>query len=391
MSKTPLYSGMQLPLSVGNGHRGLWYDRFFNGYSERWDLPETAKHNWIATVTKGKAGDPKDIEQASLRLLALCESLQGQSHVFRCSWHFVTGLGNPHPVENGFLWHQTLGTPYIPGAAVKGLLRSWMECWSDFSSETEKKQKLHVWFGSEDKDPAQCALDNQAGALVFFDALPVDPVTLKADVMTPHLGRWYEQGNNINADNQADALPADWHNPVPVHFLVADKPSFLFLIAPRRAEFQPEVAAAMKALEEAIQWLGTGAKTAAGYGLMQHEPDKEKRLKSGLAANAEQKKRAFEEQAQRIKRQHELAQLPPLERKITEYFDARTDKNQNLISVTFNMLRDGLWQGQEKEVALYLKEKMQEAKEWRPHSHKKRPEKDSDYQKTLQVMKWLEA
>ena len=389
MSKAPLYCGSNLPETVGDGHRGLWYNRFFNGYSEAWALNEKSKLDWITTVTKGTAGHAKDIEQASLRLLALCEALQGQRRVFGCDWHFVTGLGNPHPVENGFLWHPTLGTPYIPGAAVKGLLRSWLECWVSFA-EDERKQKLHLWFGSEDKDPLRCETEDQAGALVFFDALPVEPVTLKADVMTPHLGQWYEQGNNINEQNQADALPADWHNPVPVHFLVADKPSFCFLIAPRRAEFQQEAVAAMADLAEALQWLGAGAKTAVGYGLMQDQPAKAVKLQQLVAAGAAQKKGVLEAEERRLKRQQELAQLPPLERAITERFEGRTDQNQNLIAFTLHQLRDGLWQGQEKEIAQFLQTKMREAKEWRPQSQKKNPEKDREHQKTLQVMKWLE-
>jgi CRISPR-associated protein Cmr6 len=34
-------------------------------------------------------------------------------------------------VENGFLWHPTLGVPYLPGAAVKGLVRAYVEHWDD--------------------------------------------------------------------------------------------------------------------------------------------------------------------------------------------------------------------------------------------------------------------
>jgi len=35
----------------------------------------------------------------------------------------ATGLGNPHPVENGFTFSHPHGVPYIPGSSVKGIIR----------------------------------------------------------------------------------------------------------------------------------------------------------------------------------------------------------------------------------------------------------------------------
>lgn len=405
--RSPLYDGIELPNSVGDGHRGLWYDRFFNGYADDWLSADTdkkdkvkkdqekkdqIKKNWIKTVTKGKAGDQGAVEQASQRLFHLCSSLQGQSRIYSCDWHFATGLGNPHPVENGFLWHPTLGTPYIPGAAVKGLLRAWMECWHGFETPEDKKQKLLSWFGSEDKDPKLCTSDSQAGALIFFDALPVTPVELKADVMTPHMGKWYEKGDDITSmSDQSDRIPADWHDPVPVHFLVANKPSFLFSIAPRRATDQLEVDEAMKALEDAIKWLGAGAKTAVGYGLMQRDDDKEKTLQTRLKARVEKERQDQEEQLLREQRRIQLSKMSPLERKIAECIEVRPDKNQSETSFIFTSLKNGHWKDEEKEdVTQWLKNKMQENKEWRPQSQAKKPEKDTNHQRTLQVMRWLD-
>ncbi len=36
---------------------------------------------------------------------------------------FVTGMGNPHPVENGFSFLSPYGVPYLPGASIKGVVR----------------------------------------------------------------------------------------------------------------------------------------------------------------------------------------------------------------------------------------------------------------------------
>jgi len=57
----------------------------------------------------------------------MVSALGGEFAVFATDWHFVTGMGSSHPAENGFSWHPVLGTPYLPGAGVKGLLRAWME------------------------------------------------------------------------------------------------------------------------------------------------------------------------------------------------------------------------------------------------------------------------
>ena len=283
----PLYGqGQPEAKLILGGHVGLWYNRFFDGYPSHWN-PKTdqktkeawakAKSDWITGVT-GKVGDPTSCEVAAKRIADLCAVLHGQTSTYTTSWHFATGLGYPHPVENGFLWHPTLGTPYIQGSAVKGLVRSWVESWADFPDRQKRLATLYSWFGSEDKDPMATSqgkdLDTKAGNFIFFDALPVRPVILKADIMTPHMGKWYEQGDeitDINDIKQSDLIPADWHDPVPVVFLVADKPKFQFAIAPRTAAATTELPKVMEALGNALEWLGAGAKTAAGYGVMNRE------------------------------------------------------------------------------------------------------------------------
>ena len=162
----PLYSGCLPPRNIpNNGHRGLWYERFFNQYDAQWLVykeggsqgTKDGKREWIKTLERC-AGDADALPQvASDRLATLCKKgLNGDFNVFSASWHFATGLGNPHPVESGFLWHPVLSAPYIPGAAVKGLVRAWVEAWMDFGNEAARVSTLHRWFGSENKDPMAC-------------------------------------------------------------------------------------------------------------------------------------------------------------------------------------------------------------------------------------------
>jgi CRISPR-associated protein Cmr6 len=173
-----------------------------------------------------------------------------------------------------------LGVPYLPASGVKGLLRGWVEVWMDHGSQ-DKKALIARWFGAakggdEDARNTSTADSENAGSYLFFDALPSKPVQLDCDVMTPHMGKWYEKGADYTSTAEASLAPADWHSPVPVPFLVAKSgTSFNFMVAPRLTG-NPEIDAYTNAelprvlteLKNALEWLGAGAKTATGYGRM---------------------------------------------------------------------------------------------------------------------------
>ncbi len=272
MGIMPLYKTTDHPRKQLNTHKGLWFERFFDKYDRQWQVPDGDKKTWIDVVTDS-CGDKTSLEKANERQKRLCFSLSGQAKVFKAEWHFTTGLGNAHPVENGFAWHPTLGTPYLSGASVKGLIRAYIEAWSGLE-EDEISEICRFWFGSESKNPKKQDKDNPspAGAYIFFDAIPIAPVTLACDTMTPHMGDWYAKGDKIeNVTMNSDSLPADWHNPVPIPFLVVKEGSFLFSIAPRNPQdtnAQEQLPLVLQALEYALEYMGAGAKTATGYGRM---------------------------------------------------------------------------------------------------------------------------
>jgi len=173
------------------------------------------------------------------------------------------------------------GRTYLSGAAVKGLVRAWVEEWEfaapDDATEDEKsaqlakkRERLLAWFGSDHKDAQKQKHPVQTGDLIFFDALPVRSVKLVTDIMTPHQGKWYSEGGKIdNVPKQPEKIPADWHDPVPIPFLVVDKETgYLFSVAPRNAlaEERVNIIEVIECLTQALEWLGAGAKTATGYG-----------------------------------------------------------------------------------------------------------------------------
>ena len=296
---------MSLPLYCNNqaystkpdhAHAGLWFERFFNGYDNDWTIADTAKQTWIKSVT-GQQGDKTKLDDFAKRQHTLVTALQGDSHCYTTDWHFVTGMGNPHPVENGFSWHPTLAVPYLAGSAVKGLVRAWVELekieilaelknGDDLSEEKRADLKrindrLKHWFGTEDKEQVA----EQMGDFIFFDAIPSKPPTLLCDIMTPHMGKWYEQGDTGSL--HPDAIPADWHEPVPVAFLAVKNVQFIFSIAARNPNNKPddvkELAKIFEALNKALLWLGAGAKTATGYGYM-NEGDADKKFIADLGS-----------------------------------------------------------------------------------------------------------
>ena len=260
-----------------SGNCGLWFERFYDRY--QYDFSETKESDasfseWLKDFDH-LSGDSELLDSAIQRQSQLVKSLDGAFALFKTDWHFVTGMGNPHPLENGFNWHPVLGVPYLSGASIKGLVRSWVESWqfedSDLEEDKLKKMRsdqLFDWFGSDSKEPDT---KSDTGKVIFFDAIPYKPVRLSNDIMTPHMGKWYADGGEFEAlgsGDKADVIPGDWHSPKPIHFLAAKEPVFLFSFAVRNELFADEIDLdeVMRCLTDALEWIGAGAKTAVGYG-----------------------------------------------------------------------------------------------------------------------------
>lgn len=255
--RIPLFSqrGAAL-LRNENAHCGLLFDKFCNQWEQhrnvdpkKWQgLGDHGKWEWLSEFDGRAVGNSALITEHLRRRRQLIDARDGQRLTVQSTSRFVTGLGLAHPVENGFRWHHTLGVPCLPGSSVKGMMRHWVIDWRG-----EEEDALRLFGNNEDEQMG-------AGDLLFFDALPTEPPRLTVDVMTPHYGPWYQKGP------QGDEVPADWHSPPPIPFLVVEAGAeFEFALAPRPGrEVKLDQAAAW--LKEALQQIGAGAKTAVGYG-----------------------------------------------------------------------------------------------------------------------------
>lgn len=367
-----------------NGNAGLWYDKFCSGW-ENAKFQKFRKEEWIKTVTNRHCGNSDELKQQRDRRWEMVAKLGGYNLCLKTDSVFVTGLGREHPVENGFLWHHTLGVPYLPGSSVKGMVRAWIEQWADEKNKEEKEEIARI-FG-----PKQPTEQPQVGAVVFLDAIPLDKVRLKADIMTPHYGEYYQNKGRPKA-------PGDWISPVPIPFLaVKEETTFHFAIVPRRQSCLETPAGSGESrgghrsdceivigwLKDALEWIGAGAKTAVGYGRMRCDEAAQKCCEDEWR---EQKQKAKDAK----KRDAELAKASPIEREILNLLAERKDKSTEDYIVVISEVQKDHWEGKDKvEVAKWLEREMKEKGKWKPTSNK--PNKDKAHKRTLLVLKWLQG
>ena len=159
-------------------------------------------------------------------------------------WRLIVGLGSEHVQETNMTLHHIYGIPYIPGSAVKGVLRHW---WlqEDFDNNEDKALKdknFLALFGSQE----------QRGEVQFLDAYP-EQVHFAKDIMNPHYPDYYS----------GSAPPTDSQNPVPINFLTVEKTTFRFAFLAKKQGLLDKLKARLK---DVLEMKGIGAKTAVGYG-----------------------------------------------------------------------------------------------------------------------------
>jgi len=389
-----------------------------------WDKNDSAAHAAWKKITTLAQSDQQRMRALAKRQEALANTVANLLRLDALATApFTTGLGNEHPLENGFAFLNPYGLPYLAGSGIKGVLRQsarelasgdWGDAsgWNDnktiplMQGASDKRRAvldtnqhpvmlamIDVLFGRESEDGDS---DHLRGALGFWDVIPqIKGDSLTVEVMTPHQGHYYQQ--KLDKMSGDSITPHDSGQPNPIHFLTVPPGSgFTFHVVcdtQHLARLAPELAANDRwqslltaAFTHAFAWLGFGAKTAVGYGALEEDPEV-KQVREKAAQAVADKLRA--EQAAR-EREADLAALAPTARAIREFLDARPDKNQTELSALFNGLKSGRWSGDTKrEIALHVEQLMRNANKWKENTAKKNPDKDHDYQDTLKVKAWL--
>lgn len=188
----------------------------------------------------------------------------------------IIGLGGHSVFENDITLHHIYGIPYIPGQAIKGVLRNYIiskyfkgelsngnDGKSKWEEEALKDNRFINIFGGGNGE------NTSAGHVIFLDSFPNSNFEIVSDVMTPHHMSYYT-GN--------EEFPLDWDGVNPIKFLVVDKGS-----EEKALKFNINIAVdknicndkwekdsicefILDNLIEALNLYGIGAKTSVGYG-----------------------------------------------------------------------------------------------------------------------------
>lgn len=289
------------------GHR---FGLYFDGWETDWRKPTNKTPAFSKVADSLPAHSRAALEALRKRQYTLAQGLG--ENVFRyparLTAPLATGLGNEHPLENGFAFLNPHGLPYLAGSGVKGVIRRAAEElasgeWGETAGWND--DAIRILFGPGEEDPER---DTRArrGALMFWDLFfqPTSEKTplLAVEIMTPH-HTGYLQGNGTPHANEQP-------NPIPFLAVAAGCECTLYVqcnptLIPAEADTLrtdwPALLAA--AVEHAGEWMGFGAKSAVGYGRIGIDPK----------AQAERETKRATEDAQRRQREAEeaLSRMPP--------------------------------------------------------------------------------
>ncbi len=333
-----------------NASPGMRFGMYLRIWHSNWS--KSTDPDW-PSICKMDRTDQTLLKSLHSRQSALRAGLPEQDSLYlpaKATAPFTTGLGNEHPLENGFAFLWPYGLPYLSGSGVKGVVRQaarelakgdWGDKhgWSTEKRHIVKSGKttielsdLDLLFGLESADGGK---DHFRGLLTFWDVIPEITGNLAIDVMTPHQKRYY----------QGSEPPHDSDQPVPITFLTVPAGSTFPFHVTCDAQRMQRIAAHLletedgappwqtlltSAFEHAFDWLGFGAKTAVGYGAMEID---------------QQAARAAEEEAAKQREEQKLAALSEEERQIADLrqqFEADRAANRTEAGGPLNQKRLGL-------------------------------------------------
>jgi len=203
-------------------------------------------------------------------------NLDTKSIILKPEWRMVIGLGNESVYETSMTLHHIYGIPYIPGSAIKGVVRSYLII-KMFGKDTNGSLDLKKAEERALQDKTFCDIFGcpepsyygkaKKGKIIFFDAFPSSNPELEVDIMNPHFSPYYSDESKP---------PADYHEPIPIHFLTVKNTEFTFIIGIdtkeneniKEGQFKDKTLLEITSacIKETLKEHGIGAKTAVGYG-----------------------------------------------------------------------------------------------------------------------------
>lgn len=263
--KSQLKSMICLPLpsevvnAADNGKKceniGLWLDKFLPLNRQNWELTQDAKRrSGVFQIIRNNNQVQEIVNALKQRYEAILRWYEQQGFKIRQfeakpAWRFVVGLGAAHVLETSITLHRIFGLPIIPSSGLKGAARAYAQL---FEERDENDPDFVAIFGTTE----------QAGKIVFFDAIPLEVPKFELDIMNPHFPQYYDK----RGGDKNPSPPADWDSPRPVFFLTVSEIPYCFAIAVRTKDAVSLLEIVEKWLKNALKELGIGAKTSADYG-----------------------------------------------------------------------------------------------------------------------------
>ncbi|WP_299228636.1 type III-B CRISPR module RAMP protein Cmr6 [Sulfurihydrogenibium sp.] len=211
---------------------------------------------------------PKNFQEADNYIKKLNErqrQIADKSFTLMTKSRLIVGLGGGSALEVSIKLHFIYGFPYIPSSAIKGVLRAY-KILEKVNFDFEKYSKFEDKIESGDRKDKEIGafvrvFGNQQykGDLIILDAIPEKFPILEEDIMNPHYPKYYN-------DKEP---PTDDQNPVPIKFLtVAKGEKFNFYFKNSQVYKEAFETDLKQDLIKAFNYLGIGAKTGIGYGVL---------------------------------------------------------------------------------------------------------------------------
>lgn len=168
---------------------------YFRGWDEHWNLTKQ-KREVLDQVVKLPHVVFAQTKALIDRQRAAARGDQFMSFSCETTSPFTTGLGNEHPLENGFAFLDPYGVPYLPGSGVKGTIRRAAEELALFEEDNQGWTIPAVWwlFGFD------------AQAAYFRSAGPKDDPVIREQIE-----RWRQAyGEKVSQRVEGDLLFGDF-------------------------------------------------------------------------------------------------------------------------------------------------------------------------------------
>jgi CRISPR-associated protein Cmr6 len=320
-------------------------------------------------------------------------------------WKMAVGIGNSHIAETSITLHYIYGMPYIPGSALKGIMRYYYI--SDVFEKTKMNDMVQILviekifenfeigkdnnisfenfkeeFKIKDQNRNRIILptkelynfflkkidiikefqlifgtQNNSGKVIFLDSYPIGNINFENDIMTPHYTQYYSNKNN-------SIPPGDYFNPKPIKFLTVNNTSFQFGLIVKSMEIKKDILDNL--LTQALKNNGIGAKTAVGYGYFKDVND--------ITSKIDDIIKQVEQEQKEIEINSEMKNMSEIEKEI---YLLRDIKNPSVFNNSIYLYsRIGNYDKKEKTlIALALKEIWIKLGKWEKPQSKKQIKK----------------